>query len=225
MQSMKEVQRARIRSNKGRIHFTFRGIRFGGCLFLFCILACNTSKRPNLEEDIKKIQALAKSGDVIVRNGTDEVSEAARNFNRKDKTYSHCGLIQVERDTVFVYHALGGSYNPSQKLLRQTLRDFCSDEDIDKVAVFRYPLNEQESRILGAWIWDRYAEGLRFDLFFNFQTDDQMYCSEFVFKGLNTAKNNTLKKLLPEDKEAIYVTIDDLYLNEWAKKIASAKLD
>lgn len=225
MQSMKEVQRTRIRSNKGRTHFTFRGIRLGGCLFLFCILACNTGKRPNLDKAVTNIQELAKSGDVIVRNGNDEVSEAARNFNRTDKTYSHCGLIQVEQDTVFVYHALGGSYNPSQKLLRQPLQDFCNDADIDKVAVFRYPLNDKESNALSSWIKDRYVEGLPFDLFFNFQTDDQMYCSEFVFKGLNTAKSGALTKALP-GKEAIkYVTIDDLYLNEWAKKIAAVQLD
>lgn len=216
---MKGAQKEKIRSNKGRIHFTYRGIRFGGCLFLFCMLACNTSKRPNLEEEIKKIQVLAKSGDVIVRNGSDEVSNTARSFNRKDKTYSHCGLIQVEQDTVFVYHALGGSYNPSQKLLRQTLKDFCGDEDIDKVAVFRYLLSDKESRALNSWVKERYVEGLPFDLFFNFQTEDQMYCSEFVFKGLNKAKNNTLKKLLPKDEEAMYVTIDDLYLNEWASNI------
>jgi hypothetical protein len=189
------------------------------------MLACNPSKRSNLEEEVKRIQALVKSGDVIVRNGNDEVSNAARSFNRKDKTYSHCGLVQVEQETVFVYHALGGSYNPSQKLLRQTMKDFCSDEDIDKVAVFRYPLDDKESAVLSSWTQHQYRNGLAFDLFFNFQTDDKMYCSEFVFKGLNTAKNNTLKKLLPEDEEAIYVTIDDLYLNEWAKKIASAKLD
>lgn len=219
MQSMKEVQKARIRSNKGRTHFTFRGIRLGGCLFLFCILACKTSKRPDFEEEIKRVQALVKSGDVIVRNGNDEVSNTARSFNRRDKTYSHCGLIQVEQDTVFVYHALGGSYNPSQKLLRQTLEDFCGDEDIDKVAVFRYQLNDQESRILRAWILDRYNEGLPFDLFFNLQTDDKMYCSEFVFKGLNTAKNGALNKLLAENEEAMYVSIDDLYLNEWASRI------
>jgi hypothetical protein len=220
MQSMKEVQRARIRSNKGRTHFTFRGIRLGGCLFLFCMLACNTSKRSNLEEDIKRIQALVKSGDVIVRNGNDEVSNAARSFNRKDKTYSHCGLVQVEQDTAFVYHALGGSYNPSQKLLRQTMKDFCSDEDIDKVAVFRYPLDDKESAVLSSWTQHQYRNGLAFDLFFNFQTDDKMYCSEFVFKGLNTAKNNTLKKLLPVNEETLYIAIDDLYLNEWAEPVA-----
>jgi len=222
---MSKVQKEIIRNNKGRTHFTFRGIRLGGCLFLFCILACNISKKPGLEEGVERMQIVAKSGDVIVRNGNDEVSNTARSFNRKDKTYSHCGLVQVERDTVFVYHALGGNYNPSQKLLRQTLKDFCSDEDIDKVALFRYPLNDKERGILSAWILDRYGEGLPFDLFFNFQTDDKMYCSEFVFKGLNAAKNDSLHKLQPQKDEVIYVAIDDLYFNEWAKKVIEAKID
>lgn len=219
MPSMKGARKETIQSNKGRIHFTFKGIRLGGCLFLFCILACSTGKPSDREEGVKGVQVLVKSGDVIVRNGNDEVSNTARSFNRRDKSYSHCGLVQVERDTVFVYHALGGSYNPSQKLLRQTLADFCAEESIDRVAVYRYSLNNAELERLGSWINSRYSEGLPFDLFFNFYTDDKMYCSEFAFKGLNMAKNGALSKLLPQNEETLYVAIDDLYLNELAKKV------
>lgn len=219
MLSMKGVEKETIRSNKGRTHFTFRGIRLGGCLFLFCIWACTAGNNAVVQEKVEKIKLLARSGDVIVRNGDDEVSNAARSFNRIDKIYSHCGLIQVEGDTVFVYHALGGSYNPSQQLLRQPLADFCAAEEIEKVAVYRYELNDKENGTLSHWVQKHYANGLPFDLFFNFQTDDQMYCSEFVFKGLNVAKGGALSGLLPQNKEVVYVTIDDLYLNGLAGKL------
>lgn len=225
MPSMKGVQKETIQSNKGRIHFTFKGIRLGGCLFLLGILACCTGKKYSLKKEWEQVQVLVKSGDVIVRNGNDEVSNTARSFNRRDKSYSHCGLIQVERDTVFVYHALGGSYNPSQKLLRQTLADFCAEESIDRVAVYRYPLNNGERERLSSWVQARYTEGLPFDLFFNFDTDDKMYCSEFVFKGLNAAKENALSRLLPRSGEVLYVAIDDLYLNGFATRVFSADLN
>ena len=55
--------------------------------------------------------------------GIDDVSRAARSMNRKDTSYSHCGIVFIENDSVFVYHALGGSYNPSQKLLREPIRN------------------------------------------------------------------------------------------------------
>lgn len=220
MPSMREAQKETIRSNKGRTHFTFRGIRLGGCLFLCSILACKAPDSSPPPDAIDKIQALAVNGDVIVRNGTDEVSNAARSFNRRDHRYSHCGLIQVEQDTVFVYHALGGAYNPSQKLLRETLQHFCGAADIDKVAIFRYPLDKDENEQLSSWIKEQYRKELPFDLFFSFESDDRMYCSEFVFKALNAAKNGRLKSLLPQNDEALYVTIDDLYLNGWVRKVS-----
>ncbi|MCH5596984.1 YiiX/YebB-like N1pC/P60 family cysteine hydrolase [Niabella ginsengisoli] len=164
-------------------------------------------------------KALLKSGDIIVRDGNDEVSEAARNFNRKDKSYSHCGIIQIEHDTVFVYHALGGSFNPSQKLLRQPLNIFCHPKEVNKFAVFRYELDIDEDIRLSDWIHRSYVEGLPFDLFFNFYTDDKMYCSEFVFKAINTATNGALNKYLQKEGGVLYVTIDDLYLNEGAKEV------
>ncbi|GAB3425516.1 YiiX/YebB-like N1pC/P60 family cysteine hydrolase [Niabella aquatica] len=216
---MKEQQKATGKSHKGKIHFTFKGIRLGGCLFLFCIAACAGKNYDADYSKIHNLKSLLKNGDVIVRNGTDEISRTARSFNRKDKTYSHCGIIQIENDTVFVYHALGGSYNPSQKLLRQALEAFCDPGAVDKIAVFRYPLDQKEDHMLTAWLHDRYAAGLPFDIFFNFYTDDQMYCSEFVFKALDIAKNGTLLRLLPEDTGPVYVSIDDLYLNGEAKEV------
>jgi len=216
---MKEQQKRMGIIHKGNIHFTFKGIRLGGCLFLLGIWACTGKSYKVAYQEISNVKGLLKNGDVIVRNGTDEVSRAARSFNRKDKTYSHCGIIQVENDTVFVYHALGGSYNPSQKLLRQPLEVFCDPKKVDRVAVFRYSLDSKEDNKLTAWVHERYAAELPFDTFFNFYTDDKMYCSEFVFKALDIAKNGALFQLLPGNAGPVYVSIDDLYLNRNAKEV------
>ncbi len=224
MPSMKEQQRKTGIIHRGKIHFAFKGIRLGGCLFLFWIAACTGKNYDDAYNKINSLKSLLKNGDVIVRNGTDEVSRAARSFNRKDKTYSHCGIIQIENDTVFVYHALGGSYNPSQKLLRQDLEVFCDPGAVDRIAVFRYYLDSKETHTLTAWLRNRYTAGLLFDMFFNFYTDDKMYCSEFVFKALDNAKGGALLRLLPENTGPVYVSIDDLYLNEEAKEVGIVDL-
>lgn len=200
---------------KGKSHFTLKGVRYGGCLFLLYLLSCSTYDSNSIKTLISESKHLLQSGDVIVRNGRDEVSDVVRSFNRKDKTYSHCGIILVENDTVFVYHALGGVYNPSQALLREPIDRFCASSQTDKFAVYRYNLNTEQRAKLRSLVQEYHKNKLPFDLFFNYDTNDKMYCSEFVFKCLNHVLDNALSKYLTKGN-LLYISIDDLYLNDMA---------
>lgn len=186
------------------------------CLFILVFTSCkNYEPQKDFTYQFQKIdsvKALAQTGDLIVRNGIDEVSAATRKFNRKDTTYSHCGIIQVENDSVFIYHALGGSYNPSQKLMRQVIDSFCNPKDVDQFAIYRYNLSPLQNIQLSEIVHEKYYSRLPFDMFFNYQTDDKMYCSEFVFKCVNSATENFLTQFHPAT-QPMYVTVDDLYLN------------
>lgn len=162
-------------------------------------------------EKIRSLAPLLQNGDLVFRNGTDAVSAAARSFNRKDSSFSHCGLLFIEQDTAFVYHALGGIYNPSQKLVRQSLESFCDPAENNALGIYRYPLNPAESGKLHTTVKDYYKAGLRFDLYFNFQSDDRMYCAEFVFKSLNRALGNRLSGYVRTDTIPFGVTTDDLF--------------
>ena len=44
---------------------------------------------------IDSVKPLLKSGDLIFRNGNDDVSRAARSMNRKDTSFSHCGFVYL----------------------------------------------------------------------------------------------------------------------------------
>ena len=106
-----------------------------GCL-LFFIIAChsknnynlyNFSKADSIKEAINdeaaidsiyNIKRLIKQGDLIVRSGRDFTSETFRRLSKKDKTYSHCGIAGIEHDLIFVYHSIGGEWNPDQATQR-----------------------------------------------------------------------------------------------------------
>lgn len=150
---------------------------------------------------------------MIFRNGMDEVSRAARSFNRKDTSFSHCGLLMIENDSIFVYHALGGAYNPSQQLMRQPIDSFCNPAENNAIAIYRFPLSTAQNQKLQQTVRTYYRAGLRFDLFFNFQTDDKMYCSEFVFKSLNRALDHSLNGYVRMDTIPFGITTDDLFLH------------
>jgi hypothetical protein len=206
-----------------------------GCLLLLLTACTNStaiSEKQKMEEaallsynydQVNNTKKLIQNGDVIFRNGIDEVSRAARTMNRIDTSYSHCGLVFIENDTVFVYHALGGSYNPGQKLRRDPIDSFCTPKDNDRFALYRYDLNKAMTDKLKVTVSNYYKSGLRFDLFFNFFSDDKMYCSEFVFKSLNKAYSDSLNKYIRTDSVPFGIAIDDIFLNEHSKPVKSVE--
>ena len=200
-------------------------------LLLLCfgvfLQACTNggNNKSNSKVSIDSISHIVLNGDMILRNGTDEVSAAARGFNRKEKIYSHCGIIQIDNDTAWVYHAIGGNYNPSNQLKKELLSSFCDNKENDKIAIYRYHLSEKEKIKLTDIVHQYYIQKLPFDLFFNFNTDNAMYCAEFVFKSYNRALNGKLDTTLIKDAEGrVYVTVDDLYLNTFCKPIFNGNL-
>lgn len=172
---------------------------------------------------IREFRTLLRSGDMIFRNGNDEVSRAARSFNRKDTSFSHCGLLFIENDSIFVYHALGGAYNPSQKLMRQPLESFCDPAENNAIGVYRYPLNTAQLNKLQKTVADYYRSGLKFDLYFNYKSDDRMYCAEFVFKSLNRAVDSSLTSYVRLDTIPFGITTDDLFLHPDSRLVRREK--
>ncbi len=194
-------------------------------LFLFFLAACKQSglKQPIppstelIAADFRMIDSVKpfiQNGDVIFRNGNDLVSQAARSMNRKDTSFSHCGLVFIENDSVFVYHALGGIYNPSQRLRRDPIDSFCTPLENNAFGIYRFSLQKEQEVKLASIVNKFYQTGLKFDLFFNYQSDDVMYCSEFVFKSLNQSVDGAYTKYVRLDTMPFGVTTDDIFLNE-----------
>lgn len=200
-------------------------------LLLSCHLPANRAEPPSADPVkmtanyrlIKQLIPLLQPGDMIFRNGNDEVSRVARQFNRKDTSYSHCGLVFIENDTPFVYHALGGQYNPTQELMRQPLDSFCNPAENNAVAVYRFPLSRMQQEKLRQKVYTYFRDRLKFDLFFNFLSDEKMYCAEFVFKSLNSSVDSALTSYVRTDTLPFGVTTDDLFLHPDSRLIKKEK--
>ncbi|MEI9945956.1 MAG: YiiX/YebB-like N1pC/P60 family cysteine hydrolase [Chitinophagaceae bacterium] len=197
---------------------------------MFLFISCNNKEETqkhiaNNFRRIDSIKSAVKNGDLVFRNGTDDVSRAARSFNRIDTTFSHCGLLQIENGSVFVYHALGGDYNPGNKLRRDPIDSFCSPFESDKFAVYRYELNQQQNDSLTTIIRNHYLAGLEFDLYFNFLTDDKMYCSEFVFKCLDKSLSGSLSNYIKARQWPFGISPDDLFLYPGSRLIKRVDFD
>ncbi len=164
-------------------------------------------------DSIKLYKKLIISGDLILRTGIDFTSETMRLLSSKDKTYSHCGIASVENDSIFVYHAIGGEFNPDQKLRRDPFELFCNPYENRGFGIFRYKLTAGQMEKLINVVHAFYKRGIKFDMQFDLATDDRMYCSEFVYKSIELAIDHQIILPVTILNHVKFIATDDLFLN------------
>ncbi len=207
-----------------------------GCLFFF-IQSCSpgnqqknfaTQHEDSLrqEENIQKAidnisnaKKFVKQGDLIMRTGKDFTSEIMRLSSTNDKTYSHCGIASFENDSLFVYHALGGEWNPDEKLRRDAFEIFCNPYENRGIGIFRYNMNNDTEVKFLKIVDSLYKKGVEFDMHFDLTSNDRMYCSEFVYKSVEWATDDKINLPLTTFHNVKFVAPDNLYLNPFCNQV------
>lgn len=214
-----------------KFYYQHFGRQLTGCLlFLFC--ACSSSsvqEKPvavqqvhNTKEQLHTALREIRTGDMVTRTGNDFTSYCLRQFCQTDKTYSHCGIASIENDTVYVYHALGGEFNPDQKLLREPLAIFVTPDANRGFGLYRFNIDTAQCHDLIIAAQEAYKKGISFDMDFDLATDDKMYCSEFTAKMYRKAcKNDTM--FSPSRLPGLeYLAPDNLFIHPACRSIYKA---
>ncbi len=166
---------------------------------------------------------MLKSGDIVLRTGADITSYMFTQMNRQNKTYSHCGIVVVEDGYPFIYHSIGGEDNPDQKLKRDSAGFWFSPANNLGHGVVRYDMTSIQCERLVQSTLRFFREQIPFDMDFDLNTDDRLYCAELVYKVVNEAMDN------PEYIKAstmfgyAFVAIDNLFLHTHASFICQVR--
>jgi hypothetical protein len=204
-----------------------KGRAFWPSLFL-CVLACSSADAPSAsnEANTYQQQRLAtyqstvypaavqciQTGDLVFRLGTDITSEIFRQMNTKIKQYSHCGIASIENDSIFVYHAIGGEFNPNQIVKRETLYSFGHVADNKALAVYQISNNKLQ-QISNAKLAAQFYDGqIPFDMQFDYGTDNRLYCTEMVAKCMSRSLLDSSWLRFDTIGYKAYVTLDALLL-------------
>lgn len=177
------------------------------------------------EDDLSSVSQIAiphiqlQTGDLILRDGRGFISEVFKSFSLKDPKYSHAGLINIENGKIYVYHALGGEENVSNKLKKESLVNFCNSKISRAFAIYRYDLTTDQKQKLSQLVKESYTKKLEFDKQFDIETDDAMYCSEFIYKVITKATDSRNYLSTTDLKGIKYIAIDNLYYNQHCKLI------
>jgi hypothetical protein len=206
-------------------------------LILFCTFCNMQIKKPNNDslqsisstsEILKDIISLKQKiipGDVVTRTGNDFTSQCLKSLNRNDKTFSHCGIASIENDTLFIYHAIGGEWNPDETIRRDLFEKFCTPTENNAVGVFRCKVSNEIKNKLIAKVKSFFNKNIKFDLDFDLKTDDKMYCTEFVYKSFLYASDSIVKFKHSFIKQFEFVGVDDITTNVLSTKIAMLNLN
>lgn len=137
-------------------------------------------------------RALIRAGDLILRTGTDFSSEQVKGFSKQDQTYSHGGIAVVEHDSIFVYHVEPDYYYITDKVRKEPLDSFCNPAKNLGIGIARYQLSDSENISFLNYLEDQYKNRIPFDMYFLLSSDDSLYCSEMIRKGLAKATHNRI---------------------------------
>ena len=184
-------------------------------------LVISTSETQVKWSKAKPVSSDLKSGDLIFRHGRGFISNALMSFGQSEERYSHAGIIVIEEGKVYVYHAIGGEQNISNKLRKDLLENFCSPADVHAFGIYRSDLNPTQIKKIISGAGNHYISGLEFDTKFDLADDDKMYCTEFIYKIFINAAGDQKYISLSTLGNKVYVSCDNLYLNSHFKKVYS----
>ena len=164
--------------------------------------------------DTKK---MLKPGDIILRTGNDLISSLFAQLNMRDKTYSHCGIVFSENNQWVVYHSIGGEDNPDEKLRKDLLETFISSDHNLGYGVCRYNIGHNQQIQLHRTVDSFYSAGTPFDMQFDLQSDDRLYCAELVYKAFQKSLNNDTFFTTTTHRGFTYISTDNIFVNNKAQ--------
>lgn len=148
-----------------------------------------------------------QSGDLIFRNGRGMISRTFRAFNRKSPLYSHAGIIHVQNGKIYVIHLIDGGSRDGQ-IQMEPIQKFCSYIECSLYGIYRTKIDGERINLAALSF---VMKGIHFDSAFDLVSDDRMYCTEFVYKSLQTAAPDFFLPLNSISGKP-YVACDDLFL-------------
>lgn len=156
-----------------------------------------TQKREANLAMIAEAKRVIKDGDLILRTGNDYSSEQIKLFSKKDKTYSHGGIAFYDSGDIYVYHIVPDYFHVKDKVRKEKLDSFCNPAQNLSFGVARYALDSTEVDVFHQYLDKQYKKKIPFDVVFNLKSNDSMYCSEMIKKGLALATKNRI--VIPTD--------------------------
>jgi len=142
-------------------------------LLLLCLLVfgCGNDLKPLEQEGVY----------LLLMKGNGKMSEYIVDFNKNEaKKYSHIVFFLNRNNESNAYHILPSM---NKGVLKESLYKLLSN-DMQISEIWKLEINEQKQCRLLSVLDSMLNQKISYDFKFDYQTDDKLYCSEFVSKVL-----------------------------------------
>ncbi|MCC7030302.1 MAG: hypothetical protein IT257_08350 [Chitinophagaceae bacterium] len=168
---------------------------------------------------IDSCKPLLHNGCIVLRRGNDVISEMFSLFNKTDKTFSHCGIAFNENNTWYVYHSIGGEDNPDEKLRKDTYENFVIPLHNKGFGIYSLTTNGSVITQLHHIVDSLYARKVPFDMKFDLESNDRLYCAEMVYKSFQKASGNDSLFSVTLHNGFRFVSTDNIFVNKQAQML------
>ncbi|WP_324023504.1 YiiX/YebB-like N1pC/P60 family cysteine hydrolase [Maribacter sp. BPC-D8] len=158
-----------------------------------------------------------ESGLLICRLGNGYFSKYFKNYGSKEKKYSHIGMLSIENDSLFVYHSDASEFTGVGLVKKENFNSFVKGIKTYDYFELKFS-NSIKEKILDE-VKKYYKAKTPFDLEFNSENDDELYCTELIAVSVNNVFDS-IKVFSPSislKNRKIYA-LDDIYLNQHVVK-------
>lgn len=191
-------------------------------MFLILFTSCSKEKKSvknyNLPVELKDDTYL------IFRLGKGYFSNVFRRLSSKEMIYSHVGIVHrcdSTSDCFKVYHIEASEFTGKGKPKKESLETFIQNSKYWGI----YGINTTDSlKVEIIKQADLYCKkNIEFDLDFDLESDDKLYCSEFVAKSINNAFGYSVIKANLNISGKLFFGLDDIYSNQLIRFVYSTK--
>jgi len=190
-----------------------------------------------LKEKVHESPTLStlQDGDLALRRTNTVYSQVSEMITVGEKRYSHSGIIIIIDNNYYVVHSTFDKKKGYDGITKSSVKDFFADATL--WATYRFNLKKETRDAIADEAVSALDRNITFDTLGNLDTDDKLYCSEFVMKTVNKKVNmefisptvHTIKKkwmplILGADLQMDAVSMSDLYDNKKASLIQESHI-
>uniref|UniRef100_B3EKF4 Permuted papain-like amidase YaeF/Yiix C92 family enzyme n=1 Tax=Chlorobium phaeobacteroides (strain BS1) TaxID=331678 RepID=B3EKF4_CHLPB len=153
------------------------------CLFLLTVIPVQTIEKTRFNTTHPLDERRLENGDIILRYGKGLWSQFFRDVSRRDKRFSHAGIVVREEGAFYVIHAAAAELTGVGKVTCDPLGAFLeasSDYAVYRLAVSG-PVRQKIAHNARNYL------GVSFDTSFDLSEQERLYCTEMVMQAVNKA--------------------------------------
>jgi hypothetical protein len=157
--------------------------------------------------------AILQAGDLIFIEGSGYLSELFRNCARRDRSYSHAGIVvRTETDSLVIAHMEMVKQGDSSDFHLESIQSFISTSR--SWGIYRLPLTVAERQAIAQYALYIQKRQPSFDMSFNANDTTEFYCTELLMHAINCTISCDYIKAGTAINGGNYIAPDDIFLLE-----------